>query len=167
MYGFARQSLKAWGETLGHAIELAPDYVTLYRMRYKGTRVASQASNVELAQVNEMSKLAKEMLSAAGYEANPGKNTYSKIAGDVGTSDYLRDRVIHGTPYIGYGLGAQSLSHQTLSYNSGAAGKALKLYQQKVEAGQLPIQDLYYLSREAAMGKMISRLVLLWRDQLE
>jgi len=156
MYGFARQSLKAWGETLGHAIELQPDYVTLYRMRYKGTRVAAQASTVELAQVNEMSGLAKEMLSAASYEANPGKNTYSKIAGDVGTSDYLRDRVIHGTPYIGYGLGAQSLSHQTLAYNSGAAGKALKLYQQKVEAGQLPIQDLYYLSREAAMGKMIS-----------
>jgi oxygen-independent coproporphyrinogen III oxidase len=32
----------------------------------------------------------------------------------------------------------------------------LTLYQQKIEAGQLPLQDLYHLSREAAMGKMIS-----------
>jgi oxygen-independent coproporphyrinogen-3 oxidase len=44
----------------------------------------------------------------------------------------------------------------TLSYNAGAADKSLRLYQQKIEAGQLPLQDLYHLSIEAAMGKMIS-----------
>ena len=43
-----------------------------------------------------------------------------------------------------------------MSYNAGAAGKNLTLYQQKIEAGRLPLQDLYHLSREAAMGKMIS-----------
>ena len=54
------------------------------------------------------------------------------------------------------GLGAQSLSEVTLAYNSGAADKRLEHYQRQVEAGELPIQDLYHLSREAAMGKMIS-----------
>ena len=156
MYGFARQSLHSWEATLNHAIGLGPEYITLYRMRYKGTRIAPQAAQVPLEAVNELSALASQMLHAAGYHANPGKTTYSKVPGDVGTSDYLTERVIHGTPYLGLGLGAQSLSHVTLSYNAGAADKSLRLYQEKVQAGELPLQDLYYLSREAAMGKMIS-----------
>jgi oxygen-independent coproporphyrinogen-3 oxidase len=156
MYGFARQSLRSWDETLQHAIDLDPEYITLYRMRYKGTQIAAQAQYVTLEQIEVMAQLAKDKLSAAGYLANPGKNTFSRIAGDPGTSDYLTTRVIDGTPYLGLGLGAQSLSHVSLSYNAGAAGKHLKLYQQKIEAGRLPLQDLYHLSREAAMGKMIS-----------
>jgi oxygen-independent coproporphyrinogen-3 oxidase len=156
MYGFARQSLRSWDETLQHALDLNPEYITLYRMRYKGTQIAAQAQHVTLEQVEALAQLAKDRLSGAGYLANPGKNTFSRLAGDPGTSDYLTTRVIDGTPYLGLGLGAQSLSHVTLSYNAGAAGKDLKLYQQKVEAGHLPLQDLYYLSREAAMGKMIS-----------
>jgi oxygen-independent coproporphyrinogen-3 oxidase len=156
MYGFARQSLRSWDETLQHAIDLNPEYITLYRMRYKGTQIAAQAQQVTLEQVEALAQLAKDRLSAAGYRANPGKNTFSRLAGDPGTSDYLTTRVIDGTPYLGLGLGAQSLSHVTLSYNAGAASKDLKQYQQKIEAGQLPLQDLYHLSREAALGKFIS-----------
>ena len=156
MYGFARQSLIGWEATLQHAIDLNPEYITLYRMRYKGTLIAGQAAQVTREQINALADLAKAKLTAAGYVANDGKNTYSRIDGDPGTSDYLTSRVIDGTPYLGLGLGAQSLSHVTLSYNAGAASKDLTLYQQKVEEGRLPLQDLYHLSREAAMGKMIS-----------
>ena len=156
MYGFARQSLRSWEETLQHALDLNPEYITLYRMRYKGTQIAAQAQHVTLEQIEAMAQLAQEKLGAAGYLANLGKNTYSRLPGDPGTSDYLTTRVIDGTPYLGLGLGAQSLSHVTLSYNAGAAGKNLTRYQQKIEAGSLPLQDLYHLSREAAMGKMIS-----------
>jgi oxygen-independent coproporphyrinogen III oxidase len=156
MYGFARQSLIGWEATLQHAIDLNPEYITLYRMRYKGTAIAGQAAQVTLEQINALADLAKAKLSAAGYAANAGKNTYSRIDGDPGTSDYLTSRVIDGTPYLGLGLGAQSLSEVTLSYNAGAAGKDLTLYQQKIDAGQLPLQDLYHLSRKAAMGKFIS-----------
>jgi oxygen-independent coproporphyrinogen III oxidase len=156
MYGFARQSLRSWEETLQHAIDLDPEYITLYRMRYKGTQIAAQAQQVTLEQIEALAQLATEKLSAAGYAANPGKNTYSRLMGDPGTSDYLTTRVVDGTPYLGLGLGAQSLSHVTLSYNAGAASKDLASYQQKIEAGRLPLQDLYHLSREAAMGKFIS-----------
>ena len=41
MYGFARQSLSSLEATLQHVISLQPDYITLYRTRYKGTRVAA------------------------------------------------------------------------------------------------------------------------------
>jgi oxygen-independent coproporphyrinogen-3 oxidase len=156
MYGFARQSLASWEATLAHAISLEPEYVTLYRMRYKGTRLADQADQVSREGVNCQYELASCTLKAAGYQATPGKNTFSRLDGDVGTSDYLTERVIHGTPYLGLGLAAQSLSHKTLSYNSGAASKTLAPYQKRVEAGELPIQDLYHLSRAAATGKMIA-----------
>jgi oxygen-independent coproporphyrinogen-3 oxidase len=156
MYGFARQSTKSLAATLKNVIDLNPDYITLYRMRYKGTRVAAQAESVTLDQVNQLADLAKEMLHAAGYAGSPGKNTFSRNPSDVGTSDYLSERVIHGRPYLGLGLGAQSLSHHSLAYNNGAADKQIRFYRRKIEAGELPIQDLYHLSRQAAMAKMLS-----------
>ena len=156
MYGFARQSMQSLEATLKHVISLNPDYVTLYRMRYKGTRVAAQAEQVSLEEVNAQSKLAAERLIATGYHGSSGKNTFSRIPGDVGTSDYLSERVINGTPYLGLGLGAQSLSPYSLAYNNGAADKQIKLYQHKIENGRLPVQDVYHLSREAAMAKMLS-----------
>ena len=103
-----------------------------------------------------METIARERLLAAGYAGTPGKNTYSKIPGDVGTSDYLTERVIKGTPYLGLGLGAQSLSHHTLSYNLGAATKTLEPYLRAADAGRLPIQDLYDLPLDVAMAKMIA-----------
>jgi oxygen-independent coproporphyrinogen-3 oxidase len=125
-------------------------------MRYKGTRLADQAAQVSHDQICAQANLIHAVLADCGYFANPGKNTYSRIAGDPGTSCYLTERVIHGTPYLGLGLGAQSLSQHTLAYNSGAADKRLRLYAEKITSGELPIQDLYHLSLEAAVAKMIS-----------
>lgn len=156
MYGFAHQTLGSVEATLKHVIGLEPEHVTLYRTRYKGTRIAAQAEQVSLEEVTAQAELARQMLLEAGYAGTRGKNTFSRVSGDMGTSDYLTGRVIYGTPYLGLGLGAQSLSHKTLSYNSGAADKRLDHYQRQVTAGLLPIQDLYHLSRQAAMGKMIS-----------
>jgi oxygen-independent coproporphyrinogen III oxidase len=156
MYGFAGQSIDSLEATLRHVIDLAPDHVTLYRMRYKGTRLAGQAVEVDLSEVIAQAGLARDLLQAAGYNGASGKNTFSRLPGDPGTSDYLTERVVHGTPYLGLGLGAQSLSHQTLAYNSGAADKRLEHYRRQLEAGLLPIQDLYHLSLPAAMGKMVS-----------
>jgi oxygen-independent coproporphyrinogen-3 oxidase len=54
------------------------------------------------------------------------------------------------------GLGAQTFSPYTLSYNLGAASKTLRSYFEAVNAGQLPIQDVYHLPRSVAMAKMIA-----------
>jgi len=156
MYGFADQSLESWRATLEHAIRLGPEYITLYRMRYKLTRISDQAPRVQLGAVRDQAKLANEILADAGFFARPGKNTYSKIPNDVGTSDYLTRRVINGMPYLGLGLGAQSFTHTTISYNDGAAGKNLMHYQRSVEEGRLPVQDLYDLSLTQAAAKMVA-----------
>ncbi|TFG72186.1 MAG: radical SAM protein [Anaerolineales bacterium] len=156
MYGFAGQSLDDWRATIEYAIGLGPEYITTYRVRYKGTRIAKQAADVSIEQVREQVNLAKEMLAQAGYPATPGKNTFSRIAGNSGASDYLTRRVVEGFPYLGMGLGAQSFSDTTLSYNAGAASKRLAPYQRAIEEKQLPIQDLYNLPRVQAMGKMVA-----------
>ena len=156
MYGFADQSLASWRATLDHAIDLGPEYVTLYRMRYKLTRISEQAPRVTLEAVRAQAELAKAVLGNAGYQANPGKNTYSRIATDVGTSDYLTRRVVDGMPYLGLGLGAQTFTHTTISYNDGSAGKNLAPYRRSVEAGQLPLQDLYLLPMAHMMAKMVA-----------
>lgn len=155
MYGFADQSLPSWEATLDHAIALGPEYITLYRMRYKLTRISDQAHRVTLDVVRPMQTLAKAKLRAAGYYAKPGKTTFTRTAaeGDTGTSAYLRRRVRDMTPYLGLGLGAQTFTDTTISYASGAAGKSLAPYLRDVAKGVLPLQDLYDLPRTQMMGK--------------
>ncbi len=154
MYGFASQTPEGWRATLEHAVSLGPDAITLYRMRYKLTRISHQAAEVTLEKVRVLGELAKRVLADAGYHANPGKTTLSRIPGDVGTSSYLTRRVRDGLPYLGVGLGAQSYSHRTLSYADGAVGKNLTPYLRSVARGRLPLQDLYDLPRCQAMAKM-------------
>jgi oxygen-independent coproporphyrinogen-3 oxidase len=156
MYGFRGQSLESWRATLEHAVALEPEYITLYQMRYKLTRISHHASDVTLDDLRPMARLAKSLLLDAGYDASPGKTTYSRVKGDVGTSSYLARRVKDGMPYLGLGLGAQSFTHTTIAYNDGAAGKNLAPYSKSVSEGRLPIQDLYVLPTVQVMAKMCS-----------
>jgi oxygen-independent coproporphyrinogen-3 oxidase len=156
MLGFPNQTAERWGDTVRQTIALRPEYITLYKMRYKGTRMQDQAVLVSREKINVLETVARDLLLAAGYAGTPGKNTYSRVSGDVGTSDYLTERVVRGTPYLGLGLGAQALSHHTLAYNLGAATKTLAPYLRAVDAGRLPIQDIYHLPLDVAMAKMIA-----------
>jgi oxygen-independent coproporphyrinogen-3 oxidase len=156
MYGFAKQSLADVEAGTRAAIDLEPEFITLYRMRYKGTRVADEAARVELDRVTAMYERSRELLLAAGYAANPGKNAFSRVPGNPGTSPYLTERVIRGTPYLGLGLGAQTFTANLLAYNQGAASKTLNRYLADVTAGRLPIQDLYHLPPSEGMAKMLA-----------
>lgn len=162
MYGFADQTDASLEATLRHCISLEPEYITLYRMRYKLTRISHQAPRVTAAHAKEHARLARVMLEAAGYVANPGKNTFvhrrvvARSPGDVGTSDYLTARVIRGLPYLGMGLGAQTFTHSTIAYNDGSVGKNLLPYLRSNQAGRLPIQDLYVLPRTQMMAKFVA-----------
>ena len=167
MYGLARQSLADFGRALEYTIALDPEYITLYRMRYKGTRVSHEARQVELERVMTHYQEARRLLLAAGYQANPGKNGFSRVDGDPGTSAYLTERVEHGTPYLGLGLGAQTFTGNLLAYNLGAASKRLGHYLQATAAGRLPIQDLYHLPLAEGMAKMISVSFYFGQIQLE
>jgi len=166
MYGFpirqrggaqgAASVADKWEETVRSTMAVEPDHITLYRMRYKGTRMAHLQDRVPLHQVNRQGELAAQLLEENGYAGWVGKNTYSRTPNNSGCSDYLHRRVVEGVPYVGLGLGAQSFSHHTLTYNLGGVTKKLNQYVTSVALGRLPTQDVYHLSRPAAMGKMAS-----------
>lgn len=156
MYGFLHQTNEEFETTIKYAIELQPEYITLYRNRYKGTKLEKEAQGVSLYKIINQYQLAYKVLTENGYEANVGKNTFSRIKNDYGTSDYLTKRVIEGTPYVGMGLGAQSFGMDYLAYNDGAASKMLLKYKQKIERGKFPIQDIYALDKQESIAKMVS-----------
>ncbi len=156
MYGFLHQSNEEFENTIRYAISLNPEYITLYRNRYKGTKLEKEADGVSLYKIICQYRLAYELLLENGYMANEGKNTFSKVKDDYGTSDYLTKRVINGVPYVGMGLGAQSFGMDYLAYNEGAASKQLAKYQNKIENNQFPVQDIYRLPKEESIAKMVS-----------
>ena len=156
MYGFLHQSESDFDNTLHYAIGLKPEYITLYRNRYKGTKLEYEAGGVSIYKAMYQYKIAHRVLTENGYMANVGKNTFSKVEGDYGTSDYLTKRVIDGTPYAGMGLGAQSFGMNYLAYNLGAAEKRLERYRKAINEGRLPLQDIYKLPVDESIAKMVS-----------
>ncbi len=156
MYGFLHQNDIEFKNTLKYAIALDPEYITLYRNRYKGTKIEYEAGGVSIHKAMYQYRIAYQLLTEKGYMANVGKNTFSKLESDYGTSDYLTARVINGTPYVGMGLGAQSFGINYLSYNLGAAEKRMERYRKAIKEGKLPFQDIYRLPQEESMAKMIS-----------
>lgn len=157
MYGFLNQNDADFESTLNYSIAaLNPDHITLYRNRYKGTKLEGESNGVSLYKAIRQYNLAFKLLNEKGYVANPGKNTFSRTKGNYGTSDYLTTRVINGTSYIGMGLGAQSFVHNYLAYNCGAADKLLANYKTKILKGELPLQDIYDLPVEETIAKMVS-----------
>ena len=156
MYGFLNQSDKELEATILYAVALKPTQITLYRNRYKGTKLEGESGGVSLYKAMRQYQLAYNLLAEHGYHAGIGKNTFSCEEGDWGTSDYLTHRVIEGTPYLGLGLGAQSMGMGYLSYNEGAASKKMETYRQKVLAGEFPLQDIYDLPQSESIAKMIA-----------
>ncbi|MBE7413223.1 MAG: radical SAM protein [Leptospiraceae bacterium] len=156
MYGFADQSVNSWHETLLKTISLNPDYITLYRMRYKLTKIFKQADRVRLIDVMRHSSLARKILESNGYYSPYGKNTYTKDFNEEGTSEYLTNRVVRGVPYLGFGLGAQSSLDSSVSYNCGASSKQTAPYKSAIDSDKFPIQDLYHLPVSQRIGKFVS-----------
>jgi len=156
MYGFKEQSVDDFKSTVEYTVSLSPEYITLYEMRYKLTKIASDAFDVTQSKISTQYKIAYEILTQNGYNANYGKNTFSRIKDDHGTSDYLTNRVINATPYLGLGAGAQSFGLNYLAYNQGAATKSIAKYIDYVNSGKFPIQDIYNLPEQEVIAKAVS-----------
>lgn len=156
MYGFLNQSDEDFANTIKYTIALKPEFITLYRNRYKGTKLESESQGVTLYKINKQYDIAYNLLREAGYVANNGKNTFSKIPNDLGTSSYLTKRVIDATSYIGFGLGAQSFCGNYLSYNLGCVDHKLEKYFDSIDKGILPINDIANMPIEEVRAKALS-----------
>ena len=134
MYGFAGQTTKHVQASIEHILSLDPEFVTLYRMRYKRTSVENKALQVDINEVNRQYDVMKDILGEAGYEVRNGKNTFSRVSGNDGLSDYLHHRVERAVPYLGLGMGAQTFHPGgILAYNGGAAVKHPDYYYRNIQ----------------------------------
>lgn len=156
MYGFLNQSDEDFANTIKYTIAMKPEFITLYRNRYKGTKLEPESQGVTLYKVNRQYDIAYQLLKKAGYVANNGKNTFSRIPGDLGTSSYLTRRVVNVTSYVGFGLGAQSFVGNYLAYNLGCADHKLEKYFQAIDEGRLPINDIADMPIDEVRAKAIS-----------
>jgi oxygen-independent coproporphyrinogen-3 oxidase len=156
MYGFLNQSDEDFANTIKYTIAMNPEFITLYRNRYKGTKLEPESQGVTLYKVNRQYDIAYRLLKEAGYVANNGKNTFSRIPGDLGTSSYLTRRVVNVTSYVGFGLGAQSFVGNYLAYNLGCADHKLEKYFKAIDEGRLPINDIADMPISEVRAKAIS-----------
>lgn len=156
MYGFLNQSDEDFANTIKYTIALNPEFITLYRNRYKGTSLEAESQGVTLYKINRQYDIAYRLLKEAGYIANNGKNTFSKIPGDLGTSSYLTKRVVDATSYIGFGLGAQSFVGNYLAYNLGCVDHKLDKYFDSIDKNILPINDIANMPIEEVRAKALS-----------
>ena len=156
MYGFLNQKDQDFANTIKYTIALNPEFITLYRNRYKGTKLETESQGVTLYKVNQQYDIAYKLLKESGYVANNGKNTFSKIPEDMGTSSYLTKRVVNATSYVGFGLGAQSFVGNYLAYNLGCVDHKLHKYIDSINRGVLPINDIADLPISEVRAKVIS-----------
>ena len=116
MYGLYGQNDLAIQRDLELVRHLNPQQVTLYELR---TNMLSTKESLTKEDLYGQYTLYYKCLVAMGYKARFGQNTFSVDEADEGVSSYLRERLLNGAAYKGFGLSAQSMSSSGVAYNSG------------------------------------------------
>jgi oxygen-independent coproporphyrinogen-3 oxidase len=116
MYGLRGQTLETLPLDVESIKRLNPEQVTLYELR---TNMTGESMKWNKETLYEGYAFLFSKLCALGYHAQFGQNTFTRKPDDQGVSSYLRHRMIDGTAYKGFGLSAQSMCSDGLSYNIG------------------------------------------------
>ena len=150
MYGLNRMDLLDCRRDLEWIKELDPEQVTLYEFRpnmVTGNAFADVDSRY--AQYSEL----YDGLCSQGYYAEFGANTFSKDISDLGVSSYLRSRMCENVPYKGFGISAQSMSCDGISYN---VGKGTIQISNILYDGGFPEEFTYILPAKERLAKYIA-----------
>lgn len=152
MYGLPGQTVSAWQETLGAALELAPDHLSIYELTIEEKTVFAdmlEQGTLNLPGEDEvlcMMQMTREETAGKGmhrYEisnyARPGKECQHNI-------NYWRNG-----SYLGIGAGAVSgLADRRCSNIADLDG-----YCRKIESGESPIDDIEELEQEARFRETV------------
>ena len=152
MYGLPGQTQVSIAADISILGTLRPQQVTLYELRTNMIACKALSSkDVLYAQYAQLF----EALTAMGYHARFGQNTFSLSPVDGGVSSYLRSRMLHGTSYRGFGVSAQSMSRRGVAYNVGKSASADSL--KKILPGSsYAEQDVYLLPPAEWVSKYVS-----------
>ena len=150
MYGLNGQNSSTIQQDLDLISRLKPQQVTLYELRHNMISAKSPVTKEEL--YNQYTQY-YEGLIAMGYDARFGQNTFSVDVADEGVSSYLRERMLNGAAYKGFGLSAQSMSSSGVAYN---VGKLASTPQNELHADGYPEHFTYLLPPEELASKYVA-----------
>ena len=150
MYGLDGQNESTIQHDLELVSHLMPQQVTLYELR--PNMISAKNSHTKEELYNQYVKY-YEGLIVMGYKARFGQNTFSVDAADEGVSSYLRERMLNGASYKGFGLSAQSMSSSGIAYN---VGKLAATPQSELKAEGYPEQFTYLLPPDELASKYIA-----------
>lgn len=150
MYGLKGQTVENCRRDLEWIEALKPEQVTLYEFRPNMSRGGADLSKGELF---ELYSVLYEGIKHMGYHGDFGSNAFSMDPDDRGLSSYLRSRMYEGIAYKGFGLSAQSMSTEGVSYN---LGKGRPNLGDIICSDSLPEEFTYILPREEILSKYIS-----------
>lgn len=150
MYGLNGQNELTIRQDLELISRLRPQQVTLYELRINMISAKEPFTKEELF---DQYVQYYDGLIALGYYARFGQNTFSVDATDEGVSSYLRERMLNGAAYKGFGLSAQSMSSSGIAYN---VGKLAVTPQNALNKEGYPEQFTYLLPPDELASKYIA-----------
>lgn len=150
MYGLNGQNELTIRQDLELISRLRPQQVTLYELR---TNMISAKESFTKEELFDQYVQYYDGLIALGYYARFGQNTFSVDATDEGVSSYLRERMLNGAAYKGFGLSAQSMSSSGIAYN---VGKLAVTPQNALNKEGYPEQFTYLLPPYELASKYIA-----------
>lgn len=150
MYGIKGQSLQSIEQDLEIIKLLKPEQLTVYELRINMINIKPYKTADELY---EEYSLIYEKLISYGYHAGFGQNTFSQNNLDFGVSSYLRNRMLKGIQYKGFGIAAQSMSKYGLSYNK---GKRLCEIRSSLNCETFEENKAYFLPKREVLSKFIA-----------
>ena len=150
MYGLKGQNESTIQQDLELIDRLKPQQVTLYELR---TNMISEKESFTKEELYDQYVHYYDGLIAMGYKARFGQNTFSVDAADEGVSSYLRERMLNGAAYKGFGMSAQSMSSEGIAYN---VGKLAVTTQNALNKEGYPEQFTYLLPPDELASKYIA-----------
>ena len=150
MYGLKGQNESTIQQDLELIGRLKPQQVTLYELR---TNMISEKESFTKEELYDQYVHYYDGLIAMGYKARFGQNTFSVDAADEGVSSYLRERMLNGAAYKGFGMSAQSMSSEGIAYN---VGKLAVTPQNALNKEGYPEKFTYLLPHDELTSKYIA-----------
>lgn len=150
MYGLEGQDFETIDNDLRLISELRPQQVTLYELRTN--MIPDKLIPDKETLFGQYSRYYEGFIKM-GYDARFGQNTFTKYAKDFGISSYLRERMLNGASYKGFGLSAQSMNTYGLSYN---IGKAASINQSILSTNSYQEEYTYFLPQKELAAKYLA-----------
>lgn len=160
MYGMKGQNIDTINQDLDVLAILYPEQVTLYEWRRNQIRKCSEREGFIIPDYHENNFKQYETLYRGlinlGYHAPFGQNTFSRrTTADNGMSSYLRHRMFDGWQYKRFGISAQSMSTNGISYNIGKNSREWKI-RPFLESESFEAQMHYSLPKSELLSKFIA-----------